>query len=510
LSARPKADRDVIPRWRGYRETALLGELDSPPTAAAPFSAAHSELLRRRAEAWRSEGSLGFAADLVNSAVVLGPTPESLYAAEQVLQADIDRPLLKEAARRLKDLYKGGDASIESAPPDPPPFPDEIHRLRRSLRKNIRNAIRWSELARFHTIAGHRDKALRAMRIARGLAPQDRYVLRCAVRLEIHLGRSDRAARLVAESGMAMTDPWLVAAGLGAAGAAGEPSTLFRTGQRLLAAQSHSEFATSELASALGTIEARAGGDRVARRLFRRSLVDPTDNAIAQAEWASRHVAGISVSAVALAKPRSWEARAWTAAKDGEHSKAVEEAWRWHDDQPFASRPAELSSYQAAMRADFAEGVRCVEAALRSNRDEFPLLNNLAFCLASLDQPDRATEKLERLRPASLSKGNRATYLATSGVIAFRKGQLERGRALYEQSMELCDDPTDRALALIMLAREELRIGAPGADELEREARDASERLQSPDLEAWIEQLEPASKGRRLTLIKRPNGSTGS
>lgn len=507
MSARPKGDRDVIPRWRSYRETASLGELD-PPSGSSPLpSPSQSEVLRHRAEAWRTEGSLAFAADLVNAAVVLGPTADSLLAAEQILQADIDWPLLKEAARRLNDLHEGGDAPAGPNFPGPSSSGHEIRRLRGSLRKNIRNAIRWSELARFHTIAGHRDKALRAMQVARSLAPRDRYVLRCAVRLEIHLGRSDRAARLVAESSMAMTDPWLVAAGLGAAAAAGEPPILFRTGQRLLAAQSHSEFATSELSSALGTIEVRAGNDRVGRRLFRHSLADPTDNAVAQAEWASGHVAGISVPPGALAEPHSWEARAWTAAKSGDHRKAVEEAWRWHDDQPFASRPAELGSYHAAMKADFDEGIRFVEAALRSNRNEFPLLNNLAFCLASHDRPEEAAEQLERLRPATLSRTDLATYLATSGLVAFRCGQFERGRALYRQSMELCSDPTERALALIMLAREELRIHAPGAAELKREARDATDRLDSSDLRSWFEQLE---RGRHSTLLRRPSGPKGS
>jgi tetratricopeptide (TPR) repeat protein len=507
VSARPKGDRDVIPRWRSYRETALLGELDPPPPATPRAWMDRPGLLRRRAEEWHAQGSLSFAADLVGAAVVLGPTKEALAAAEHLLRAEIDNPLLKQASQRLKELCDGEGLQAESVP-DPLPSKLEIRRLRRSLRKNIHNAIRWSELARFHTISGHSDKAVREMRIARGLAPQDRYVLRCAIRLEIHLGRSDCAAELVAENGMARTDPWLVAAGLGAAGAAGERSTLVRLGQRMLSSGSHSAFATSELASALGTIEARAGNDRVARRLFRQSLTDPTDNSIAQAEWASGHVAGISIPPAALEQPRSWEARAWTAAKSGDHEKAVAEAWRWHDDQPFASRPAELGSYHAAMRADFDDGVRFVEAALQSNRGEFPLLNNLAFCLASLDRPEEAARQLERVRPATLSKADRATYLATSGLVAFRMGRLDEGRALYRESMEVWNDPTDRALALIMLAREELRVNAPSAAELEQEARHASEHLHSPDLRTWLKQLESKQAGWRTPFLRHPTDST--
>jgi Tfp pilus assembly protein PilF len=490
VSAPPKSDRNVIPRWRGYRETLLVGELEAPALRGERPWASRRGGLRARTAEWEQTPKLSFAADLVGSAVVLGASEEALEAARSLLAADLASPLLKAAARSLIEDAEGetGRGVLE---PREAPLAEEIGRLRRSNRRNLRNAIRWCELSRFYTIEGQERKAERAMRVARGLAPRERYVLRSAARLEIHQGRPDRAAALLRGPAAESGDPWLLAAGLGAAAVAEERSRLVRTGRQVLTSGAYSSFDTSELASALGTIEVREGNDRGARRLFRRALEDPTDNSIAQAEWAQAHAGGIVIPEQTLAQAASWEARALRAAQEGSRREALREAWAWHYDQPFASRPAELGSYHASVEYDFESGAKIVEAALPANPREFLLLNNLAFCLASLDRPEEAARHLAAVRVSELDTENRATYLATRGLIAYRQGNPEEGHALYERSIATWRNPEARALAMIMRAREELIARTGGARSAAAEARAAGEEVASREIEAWLGQLDP-------------------
>lgn len=491
MNVPPRGRREVIPRWRGYEETMMIGELDPPQLKRPRPWSTSRESHDEHEKDWMERGGWSFAAELIGSGTVLGGSPSAVAAAKEVLAAETGQPLLESAAKRL--LERNGEADErERLLPSPPAVPAEIKRFRASLRRNPRNAIRWCELARHYTIDGHRDKARRALQVARTLAPYDRYVLRSSARFEIHLRNPDKAAAMLSTVAAESEDPWLLAAGLGAAGVAGVSSNLVRTGTRLLASGQHAPLELGELASALGTIEAREGNDRAARRLFRQALEDPTDNAVAQAEWASRHVAGVPVPAVAEEQPESWEARAWVAANQNDHVRAVEEAWRWYSDQPFASRPAEFGSYHASIDGGYEAGAAIARAGLRANPDDFLLLNNLSFCLASADQALEAERVYSRVRPAALSDEQLPTYLATRGLIAFRLGRVEEGRRLYAESTARRGEEVNRAIAMIMLAREELRIRSPQADEAEERARRASREAAHGDLANWLRHLDAA------------------
>jgi tetratricopeptide (TPR) repeat protein len=456
MTVPPKTNRAVIPLWRGYSETARLGELafNRPPNQESPWPK-DERVLRHRTEDWERHRTLSFAADLVGSAVVLGSTPEAVKAARQLVASDNVGPLAKQAARWLiGEPEEGRSASAEPEAPDARP---EIVRLRASLRRNARNPIRWSELSRFHTISGNHDKAAHAMRIARALAPTDRYVLRCAARFEVHMHRPDRAVAILNGGVAAREDPWLVAAILGLAAMAGEGKRLVRVGHRMMTSGSFSDFELTELASALGTLELQAGNVRHARRFFRQALNEPTDNSIAQIQWAS-HQLGIEIPADALEKPSSWEARAWTAAERGEYGKAVAEAWRWHYDEPFASRPAELGSYYAARDEDFESGLRIVESARRSNPRKFNLINNLAYCLAQVGRAEEAEGHLSALPVNNLDSREYAIFLATRALTAFRLRRFEEGRNFYRLSWIACADQAVRCSGVEQHLAEERRI----------------------------------------------------
>src|SRR5439155_22265534 len=92
---------------------------------------------------------------------------------------------------------------------------DHRSRIRVLRQRSIaepRNAFVWVDLALLYTTLGLRDQAARAIRIALALAPEDRFVLRCASRFLVHIGDAERAHHILKRSEATPYDPWLMAA----------------------------------------------------------------------------------------------------------------------------------------------------------------------------------------------------------------------------------------------------------------------------------------------------------
>jgi tetratricopeptide (TPR) repeat protein len=339
------------------------------------------------------------------------------------------------------------------------------------------------------------------MWMAQRLAPENRHVLRSAARLAIHSHRPDVARAILLRAHRTRHDPWLLACEISAAEIAEERSALLRTARQMLADKRFSDHDLSELASALATIELGAGDLRTSRQLFRQALRAPSDNSVAQVAWATPKL-GLRCDEQALAATASWEARAIAAHLSGDWRRATQEAQVWHADQPFASRPAELGSYEASKGGDFKMGQELAEQAIRANPKEFLLRNNAAFCLLSMNSVKRAKTHLDAIEGDGLTTHERATLTATWGLYHYRSGAHEQGREHYLRAIRESRDSTSRALASIMLAREELLAGMPGATEAVASAMKLGAQHQ-PKLEAWLEQLMPP-RAQQVTLPTQP------
>ncbi len=482
----PEGDRNVIPFWRNPQNTSPQ-ELASTLSTTKPLD--DSARLEHEQD-WLAHRTLGFALDLIGSGVVLGASPSVHEAAEFVLEAPGSPEPAKELARRVLGRVESRDGSPLF---DPTPFEarQQIHSLRLKLRNDPRNALAWTEMARFYTILGQRDQAGYAMGMALALAPNSRYVLRAASRLAVHHGQFEDAHSIVSRAALTPSDPWLVATELATSGPAGKRPRLVKHGRRMLEGKSFPARATTELASALGTLEVRAGADRKARRLFEASLQEPNDNAIAQGEWISHVLPSVAVDQALLQE--SAEARAIRYGNAMESEKALEAAWEWHRDQPFASGPGELGSYHASLAGAYREGAAIAESVLTANPGEFLLANNLAFCLLNLDETERAQEVLASINLAELSGEQYSTYLATYGLLEYRAGNPAVGRELYRRSIETTRDSRHQAVAKIMLASEELRLHSPEASKMLQEAFAASREVTADDIRMWLKRLPSAS-----------------
>jgi tetratricopeptide (TPR) repeat protein len=336
-------------------------------------------------------------------------------------------------------------------------------------------------------------QAKQTMASALALAPTNRYVLRAAARLYLHYGDPERAVWLLRSSNATLRDPWLAAAETAISDLADRPAQSMRAKKAMLTSQRWTAFQLSELASALATREFRSGGTRAARKLFRLSLSDPTENSIAQAEWAAHVLKAISLDPEVLARSDSHEARASSSLLAGKPDEALAESWAWLASQPFSSRPAILGSYVAGVALDdHAEAERIARTGLVADAKHWLLLNNLAFSLVHQGRIDEAAKVVGQIHIATGDDFAAAVVTATRGLLSFRTGQADVGRRLYLEAIDAFRDrdaARGKALAAMFLAQEEINAGTDYAGPALERATTLARSLEAPEIHRFIEKL---------------------
>lgn len=478
-------ERKVIPRWRDTDSTRRHGELGPVRRYSANPIAADS-CLEKKIRDWREHDSLSFALDLAAASLVVGNRSAGREAAEFILKRAPDsRPVARSLALRVLGVaMPESKASLHGI--DDLNSGERIHALREYLGAHPRNPLRWVDLSREYAVQGFLPKADRAMQVAIGLAPENRFVLRSAARLFLHEDDPESAWHLLREADVTPYDPWLLAAEIATASVAGRNPRHLRAARRMVTNSSCRLLDRSELASALATIELEGGRGKKSRDLFRQSLEEPTENAVAQAAWASKNVSGLG-ELLDLHLKISDEAQARAFSQEGQWGKALTEVMRWMGDQSFSARPPLQGSFIASVAMeDYERAIEIAQLGLKANSGDFGLKNNLTFSLASLGKVDEARTAYSGVVPNSLSLDQQAVWNATTGLIHFRMGEPEKGRLHYLRALELARKVTDRrllALASLFLARESILVGSADAQDLLNAARSTAERAPSPEVD---------------------------
>ena len=347
--------------------------------------------------------------------------------------------------------------------------------MKRRLEEHPRNGLLWVDLARRYALLGADKHAARSMQNGLFLAPESRFVLRSAARLYIHLNEPEQAYEILRRSPATRRDPWLRAAEIAVAGVMGKNPRRLKETKRILNRGSISPKHISELAGATATCELTSGSDKSARRLFQLGLEQPTENTVAQANWASKYLDGISLYEDHLSLPGTFEARAQHHFDSHQWNECISACAEWFDDEPFSSRPMVLGTFVAiAGLEDYGAAVRLAEKGLMSNPGHFLLRNNLVVGLVEAGNVAQARNEYAQIRSSSLLRWERACWLATEGLLAFGENRHSHGRSLYCRAVACSQDESNKrseAMALIHWAREELKAGyRERADELASQA----------------------------------------
>lgn len=463
----PELDRRIIPRWRDSATTAQLGELDDQVRAAVVPLPRYQEVLAAKVEEFRLTPTLPFAADVVGTALAIGLPSSAQDAARLILDTHGAAPPARAQAARVLGIVDPLAVRSDNLPATPAVTVLD-HRIRtRMLKARVRtdphDALAHADLALEYAALGQVVHSMRHLSLALSSYRSHRYFLRSAARLYVHAGDVDMALQLLRRAPVTRHDPWLVAAEVATSDLAGRPSRFVKSGYSLLASGHFAPYHLSELASALATLEAVSGASKRARVLYRQSLRAPTDNSVAQAQWASKRL-GLSLEEKAMALPMSFEARSNAFAARQEWPHALSEAVNWLHDQPFSREPAIVATYVASVALeDYATAIEVGKAGLTANPRDWLISNNLAFSYASAGELAAAEQVLNGISEGAVDTQREATLSATRGLLAFRHGSCIEGRKRYECAYEQFAAAGDRksaALAAVYQLREEIRSGS--------------------------------------------------
>lgn len=506
-------DRDVIPRWRDFGTAIESGELDPVGHAAPPSAPQPAHDLHEATAAFERDPGLHTAGDLVGQATVLGlQNTQTLDAARFVLE-DAGAGALRELASALLSGHESNHLDRLPAPFDWRATVRRAAKLKNIVRAEPRNAVRWTDLGLAHLNLGATTLAERNIRTALALEPLNRYVLRSAVRLFVLLDDPETAHHFLNRHPAALNDPWIRAADLATTEVLGRPPTKLRATKQILESGRWAPWHFSELAGQLATTELRSGQIRQAKRTMRRALLDPTENAVAQAEWASQH--GIDPPTEgALEAPRSFEARALASAQAGDLEAAIAAARGWQSDQPFDPAAAVFVSYLASVGVeDYELGEQSAKQGLIANAHHGLLRNNLVFALASQGKLTEAREQLALIPSPETGSREGATLTATRGLVAFRSDDAPLGRRLYDDAVSRLEGRRETdvaALAAMIWAREELNAHSPEASNIAARALELAKRAPTPEVQLWRHRLlllleqNSSTAGTRLSSDDRP------
>jgi len=189
---------------------------------------------------------------------------------------------------------------------------------------------------------------------------------------------------------------------------------------------------------------------------------------------------GFSLPDESLNAPLAFEAQAWDAVSLGDFNKAVQLSRRWLQDEPFTSRPALFGSLVASYAlGDYPSAALLARSALTANPSDPSVIAQILYSEASAGRTQVAEALLPRLEEAI--NGDTAAHSrmewdilvnADRGLIAFRKGDVLKGRQLYAIAM---NQAVSRGLsqigasALMNYVREEVLTGAPLAADYQQQ-----------------------------------------
>ena len=479
-------DRRVIPNWRSFGKTTTLGELNSFQIERS-FAQQETSIDEYVID-WKLNKTVIHAADLLSAAIVNNKRNDnSVIDAAHFILGNRDRATLSQISLANailnktveKDLSERfNEVTLDKLPNliNPEPIRIKIKETKNLLRLYPMNAILYVELSRYYSILGQEFNSIRAMKSALHLAPNNRFVLRCATRLFAHYDTEendhlDYIHSFLRKSPMTLVDPWLTSAEISISTIRNRTSRFIKKGIELVNSKNISPFNFTELASSIGTVELLYGGSKKSREFFNKSLISPNDNSLAQIEWASTKDNSLDINPSLFGVKMNFEALALDNFQNKQYVIALDNAAKWFIDMPFSKRPIMFGSNLAStILKDQQKSISFLNAGLISHPNDPQLINNLAYALALDDKPIEAFEQLNKIRnEEDYDDVTQICLLATRGLAYFRRGFADIGRQLYINAIELTKQIRNQELnwiAILNYAREEVRLKSEYVDSL--------------------------------------------
>lgn len=489
-------DRRVIPNWRSLRDTVSNGELEYPSNEHIAFN------LEEYEHDWSREHSLLYASELVSAAVANGIRHNSVAkdAAEFVLnqngkttesQRTVALSLLAEDNDRA---FPKCNNEIDELLMNTGEIYAKIGYLKSIIRKYPFSPINYVEVARFYTMIGQTNQAIKMMNIALGLDSENRFISRSAARLFVHVEDLDLAHYVLRKNKQVAFDPWLMASEISVNLLRERSSSLIKKGVALINSGDFSPFSLSELSSSLGTLEFVKGTQKRSKLFFEKSLISPNDNSLAQAEWAKANKLSLHFDKTVCDKVNmSYEANALYAYQKDKYEDALKASIRWLNDMPYSKNPIFVgANISYTFLKDYKTAAKILKRGLEANPNEPAFMNNLAYTYALDGKLVEANEIIQKANKVSdIDERTQICLSATRGLIAYREKRIEEGRALYMEAIkaakDIPGDPTYNWNAILNFIREEI----------------LATNLIPSDVDEVLNQIHEAPKDKGVKMLKQ-------
>lgn len=476
-------DRHVIPNWRSFDNTVKLGEVNGSNEIEynSRFKPDISDLLEDWTEV--ENHTIGVAGDILSVAIVSNNEndPKIIEIANFVLQSQKIAPkALIIAAKNILKPGQSNDVNFDINSVEL--FQDStsliiLHKRINDLKKKLiefpQNAINWIEIGRLYAILGQSEKAEKAIKNALFLAPENRFILRTMARFFVHLGEAgiSFAHDILRKSNLVNFDPWLLSTEISLATLRGRSSVFIKKGLQIVESDTFHPFNITELASSLATVEMKNDNIKKTRKLFEKSLKNPNDNSLAQAEWASQKDSTLfSIDSSQINLQNSFEAMARDFAEKKNWNKAIEYSKKWFLDLPFSKGSILFGNHIALKKLKNHEtAVEIGKLGLLSHPHDPLLLNNIIYSLCVQNKIQEAEFLLQKVNKSDFSSKSvhNVCLLATLGLLNYRKKNIEKARALYLEAMTLAKKIKQTIYitkALVNMTKEEILLGNDVSD----------------------------------------------
>ena len=491
-------ERRVVPNWRYYEATLTAGELDNWKLARRNED---TYAIDDYVSLWKEHKSIYRAGDLLSAAITNSQQDDENVrnAASFILERESQstNSLLYSARKILGIDERNNPSKIEidrlrecTATTDIRKF---IHNMRQRLHLMPYNPFIYVDLSRAYLLLGQVKKAEEAIKQALHFGATDRFVARSAARFYLHIQDRDKAYDVIRAKGAVAVDPWLMAAEVSINMLRGRTSNYVKKGLDMIDSGHCSPFGFTELASSIGTLELTAGSNRKSNKLFKKALLSPNDNSLAQVRWVNSFeplAFDLNINVM-----NDYEVKTFDALLAGDMDKARHEAVSWICDMPFAHKPVNVG-YHICVNylKDFALASAILDVGLRTDETSPFLLNNKAYCSARAGLIDEAQESFDKLKVShrlDTSPSWKVCIPATEGIILYRNNNKEGGTLKYQEAInaarQVAEEQNDESLykkAMLNFCRERLiaRDGSP--DEILAEASKIS--FDEKDIELQI------------------------
>lgn len=449
--------RRLLPRWRKFHKPAHFCELnyghEKPKTKEE--STDHINAI----EQWRLDNTLENAIELCCSAIVQARFDDAREAAAFIIETEKRNRFVIGLAEKILNPDK---IFAHETVNDPQV---EISILRKRTHQSPGNAIFWIDMALAYSSLGQHEKAERAVENALILAPHNRFVVRCAARFFVHVDKIQRAHQVVKKYRFLKNDAWVLATELSISSIKEVPSKHIKLARNTIEKNRISPFHISELAGALGVVETERGSNKKALRLFTRSVEKPTENSIAQAQWSKdKYKLNIQIEQI-VDFYLAYEAQMYKYHQSGDWEKSIDSAKQWAEYEPYSTRAfLWMSSISTICQNDHESSIKYNEHGLTLDKNNFAFMNNITVSYAQIGEIEKAEKQFNRIKEKTLSKRKRSIYTATKGMLAFKRGNINEGRELYDEAIATIEHIHDKNLAWLHYAKEELLAKTPIAD----------------------------------------------